>query len=550
MLTEEENNLLCRVEGDAPMGQIMRRHWMPACLSEELPEPDGAPVAVRLLGEDLVAWRGTDGRVGLTDRHCAHRRASLVLARNEENSLRCLYHGWKFNIDGRIVEMPSEPTQSALAQKLKITAYSTHEFGGIVWAYLGPRETMPAFEPPAFVPVPDTKVSIVKIQVDCNWAQVLEGNIDSAHSSSLHSSNILPAVVDGTLYNGMTNFRPVRRTTRMSSQAPLGFGAVRTLDLLPVMWLCAAVWLQPLVALSQAFPTKPIKVVAPFPPGSGPDTIVRMLGARIGESMGQPLVIENNGGANGTIGAAQVARAAPDGYTVIFGNASTHVTSILMTKNTPYDPVKDFTPITIAVEPVTCIAVNASLPVNSIAELVDYAKRNPGKVSYSTPGVGAVFHFTSEIFRMRAGIDIVHVPYKGLAPAVADLVAGRVQMISSSVSDVMPHARAGKVRILGIMEGRRYSGLPDVPLVSDALPGFEKPGSWHAFLGPAGMPQSLVTRWRDEINKAINIPEVRTRLIDMGMTPIGSTPEQFAAAMKSALTEFGRVMKTVGIQPE
>ena len=190
------------------MGQIMRRHWMPACLSEELPEPDGAPVAVRLLGEDLVAWRGTDGRVGLTDRHCAHRRASLVLARNEENSLRCLYHGWKFNIDGRIVEMPSEPTQSALAQKLKITAYSTHECGGIVWAYLGPRETMPAFEPPAFVPVPDTKVSIVKIQVDCNWAQVLEGNIDSAHSSSLHSSNILPAVVDGTLYNGMTNFRP------------------------------------------------------------------------------------------------------------------------------------------------------------------------------------------------------------------------------------------------------------------------------------------------------------------------------------------------------
>jgi phthalate 4,5-dioxygenase oxygenase subunit len=208
MLTHEENDLLCRVEGNAPMGQIMRRHWMPACLSEELPEPDGTPVAVRLLGEDLVAWRNTEGHVGLMDRHCTHRRASLVLARNEEDGLRCLYHGWKFNIEGKVVDMPSEPAQSALAQKLKIKVYPTHEYAGIVWTYMGPAESMPPFEPPAFAPTPDTKVSIVKIQVDCNWAQILEGNIDSAHSSSLHSSNIVPAVVPGTQYNGLINSRP------------------------------------------------------------------------------------------------------------------------------------------------------------------------------------------------------------------------------------------------------------------------------------------------------------------------------------------------------
>ena len=151
---------------------------------------------------------------------------------------------------------------------------------------------------------------------------------------------------------------------------------------------------------------------------------------------------------------------------------------------------------------------------------------------------------------IAAGIDIVHIPYKGLAPAVADLVAGRLQMISSALSDVIPHARAGKLRILGIMEGRRYPGLPEVPLVSESLPGFEKPPSWHAFLGPAGLPQPMTTRWRDEIVKAIAIPEVRARLIDMGMTPVGSTPEQFAAVMKSAIEEFGRVMKATGIQPE
>ena len=196
MLTAEENELLCRVEGDAPMGQLMRRHWVPACLSEEVVEPDGAPVRSRLLGEDLVVFRDTDGRLGVLDEHCPHRRASLALGRNEECGLRCLYHGWKVDVEGNVLEMVSEPPESGFASKVKHKAYPVREWGGFVWTYMGPAETMRPFEPPAFAPKEDTRVSVVKIHVPCNWAQILEGQIDSAHSSTLHSSDMRPAKVD------------------------------------------------------------------------------------------------------------------------------------------------------------------------------------------------------------------------------------------------------------------------------------------------------------------------------------------------------------------
>jgi phthalate 4,5-dioxygenase oxygenase subunit len=225
MLTAEENDLLCRVEGDAPMGQIMRRHWMPACLTEELAEPDGTPVRLRLLGEDLVAFRDTDGRVGIIDEHCPHRRASLAFGRNEECGLRCLYHGWKFDVDGNCLDMASEPASSGLRDKVKLKAYPTREAGGFVWVSMGPKDQMPEFEAPAFAPTPATKVSIVKIQVACNWAQVLEGQIDSAHSSSLHSSDMRPAKVDSAKATDAAWFRPsTDKAPRLQLQrTPFGF---------------------------------------------------------------------------------------------------------------------------------------------------------------------------------------------------------------------------------------------------------------------------------------------------------------------------------------
>jgi phthalate 4,5-dioxygenase oxygenase subunit len=208
MLTHEENMLMCRVEGDAPMGQLMRRHWQVVCLAEEVPEPDGTPVRARVFGENLVVFRDTNGLVGVLDEQCPHRGASLVYGRNERGGLRCLYHGWKMDVCGRIIEMSSAPAErTTKLTKLKHKAYPTHEWAGAVWAYMGPPDTMTAFMPPPWAPTDDVQVSIAKIIIPANWAQILEGQIDSAHSSSLHSSDILDPEVVGAPAVSHTPYR-------------------------------------------------------------------------------------------------------------------------------------------------------------------------------------------------------------------------------------------------------------------------------------------------------------------------------------------------------
>ncbi len=208
MITAEENDLLCRVEGDAPMGQIMRRHWTPVCLIEEVAEPDGDPVRARIYGEDLVVFRDSDGRVGILEEACPHRGPSLALGRNEDGGLRCLYHGWKFDVDGNVLEMVSEPASSGLKDKVQHKSYPVVEWGGMVWSYFGPADTRPEFEPPRWAPTEDTRVSIAKVVVPANWAQILEGAIDSAHSSSLHSSDMVPARVDSAKATESNWLRP------------------------------------------------------------------------------------------------------------------------------------------------------------------------------------------------------------------------------------------------------------------------------------------------------------------------------------------------------
>ena len=208
MLTHEENELLCRVEGDAPMGQMMRRHWTPVCLIEEVSEPDGAPVKARVFGEDLVVFRDTDGNVGVMDEYCPHRRVSLVYGRNEDCGLRCLYHGWKMDVKGNVIEMVSEPAASDMAKKVKHKAYETKEWGAFVWTYMGPQDNIPDFVPPAWAPTEQVRVSIAKAILPCNWAQILEGAIDSAHSSSLHSSDFVPARVGGAEATAKNWLRP------------------------------------------------------------------------------------------------------------------------------------------------------------------------------------------------------------------------------------------------------------------------------------------------------------------------------------------------------
>jgi phthalate 4,5-dioxygenase oxygenase subunit len=224
-MSPQDNELLCRIEGDAPMGQIMRRHWIPACMIEEVAEPDGKPLRVRLLGEDYVVFRDSEGKVGILEDRCPHRGASLSLGRNEACGLRCLYHGWKMDTEGNVLEMASEPAASGFLGKVKHKAYPVELAGGFVWTWLGPLEEMTPFERPLFAPHEDTPVSIVKIHVNCNWAQILEGAIDSAHSSSLHSTDMVPSRVDGAKATDDNWLRPsTDKAPRMQVQTtPFGF---------------------------------------------------------------------------------------------------------------------------------------------------------------------------------------------------------------------------------------------------------------------------------------------------------------------------------------
>src|SRR3954471_17974139 len=223
MLTPDQNQLLCRVEGAAPMGGIMRRHWRPVCMSEEVAERDGKPVRSRLLGEDLVVFRDSKNRLGVLGELCMHRRASLAFGRNEDCGLRCLYHGWKFDIEGNVVDMPSEAPGAAQRFAKKQKAYPAREAGGFVWVWMGSREDMHEFQPPAWAPQPGIRYAIVKMWTHCNWAQVLEGSIDSAHSSSLHSTNMPAAEVEGSTATDTAWLRPsVDKAPRLQIQLTSG----------------------------------------------------------------------------------------------------------------------------------------------------------------------------------------------------------------------------------------------------------------------------------------------------------------------------------------
>jgi phthalate 4,5-dioxygenase oxygenase subunit len=219
MLSVEENDLLTLIDNDAPMAVLMRQHWTPVCLSEEVSEPDGTPLRVEAVGRKYVCFRDSDGRLGLLDELCPHRKASLVFGRNEDCGLRCLYHGWKFDVDGNCVAMASEPDESALNGKVKHQSYETREWGGFVWAWLDKDEPASDFEPPAFAPTEDTPVSILKIRIPANWAQITEGQIDSAHSSSLHSSDMVPARVSSAASDEKSWYRPsTDRSPKMQSE--------------------------------------------------------------------------------------------------------------------------------------------------------------------------------------------------------------------------------------------------------------------------------------------------------------------------------------------
>jgi tripartite-type tricarboxylate transporter receptor subunit TctC len=308
--------------------------------------------------------------------------------------------------------------------------------------------------------------------------------------------------------------------------------------------------LSPPASAQTAASGKPITIMVPFPPGPSLDLVARLTGARLAEALGQPVVVENRTGANGTLGSSAVARAAPDGHTLLFTTASTHVTAVHLLKSLPYDPVKDFTPIVAAVEPVTCLIVNSALPVNSVAELVAYAKARPGELSYGSSGVGSVFHLMGELFNQTAGVSINHVPYRGVAPALQDVVAGHIPMAFLSISNALALGNNAGIRILAVLQPQRFARRPDIPSMSEAIPAFRAPSSWFGVFGPAGLPVPMVARLNSEINKTLAAADVKAKLDENGLTVIGGSPEDFGALIVDGLSRYGAIIRAAGIKPE
>ena len=273
-----------------------------------------------------------------------------------------------------------------------------------------------------------------------------------------------------------------------------------TLRFLVLCWLASLYVVGVDTAVAQTWPAaRPLTMVVPFPPGPALDLVARLVGGKISDALGQTVVVENRSGANGTIGSSLVARATPDGYTLLAATAGTHVTAVHLMKHLPYDPLKDFAPIVAAVEPVTCLAVHSAVPVDTVEELIAYARSHPDELSYGSSGLGSVFHMMGELFNQTAGVRIKHVPYRGVAPAMQDVISGHIPMVFISVSNAIPAMQTGRVKILAVLEPTRYPKLSQVRSMSEIVSAFQKPSSWFGFFGPAGLPREIVTRLNIEM---------------------------------------------------
>lgn len=300
----------------------------------------------------------------------------------------------------------------------------------------------------------------------------------------------------------------------------------------------------------QAYPGKPIRILIAQAPGSATDVISRVVGNRLSENLGQPIVIEARPGAGGALGTEAAARSAPDGYTLFMANNSTHGSNPALYAKLPYDAVKDFQPISFVASVPYVLVVHPSLPVKSVPELIALVKSKPGQMNYASAGNGSTHQFCAELLKSMAGIDIVHVPYKGSGPGVAAVLANEVVMMFSNVADIGAQIKAGKVRPLAVTSARRAPSLPDVPTMQEAgLPGFEI-NSWFGLLVPAGTPAPIVARLNAETRKVLARDDVKATLGAQGLNVAPSSPEEFAAYIKSEIARFTRIARAAGIRAE
>lgn len=301
-----------------------------------------------------------------------------------------------------------------------------------------------------------------------------------------------------------------------------------------------------LSAAAQSYPSKPIKIVVPFPPAGTTDLLARTLAQKLNEAFGKPVVVENRPGAGGNIGADVVAHAPADGYTLLLATVSTHGINPTLYPNMPYDAIKDFAPVALVGRVSNVLMVNPKLAANSMKELIALAKAQPGKLMFASSGNGTSLHLSGELFATMAQLDITHVPYKGSAPALADVINGQVPFMFDNLPSALPHIKAGKLRPLAVTMSKRIVQLPNVPTVAEAgLPGFEAV-SWFGLMAPARTPGEVVRRLNSTVNKILSNAEMRQRLIDLGTEPATMTPGQFSEHVKSEIEKWGKVVKASG----
>ena len=298
----------------------------------------------------------------------------------------------------------------------------------------------------------------------------------------------------------------------------------------------------------QAYPTKPVRVVAPYPPGSSADVIGRIYTPKLSEWLGRQFVVDNRPGASGNIAGELVAHSAPDGYTLLILNTPIAASPLIL-KNVPFDAVRDFAPIGMLGLAPYLLVVNVSMPVKTVNELIAYVKARPGKLTYASTGVGGGLHLTMEMFRMYTGTDMLHVPYKGSANTVPDMVGGRIDVMFGSAPSLLPHVRAGRIRALGISSAKRSSAAPDVPTIAESIPGFESV-SFTTLAAPAGTPRNVISVLNAAIGKAAESPEVVKALTTQGTDPAPMTPERLAVFIREEIAKWKKVVTTAGIKGE
>jgi len=301
-------------------------------------------------------------------------------------------------------------------------------------------------------------------------------------------------------------------------------------------------------ALSQTYPAKAIRVLSTFNPGTVADGAMRLIAQKMSDSMLQPVIVEAMAGAGGVLAAQTLLRAAPDGYTIMHSAPTTLVATPFLFKTPPYDPLKDFTYITHLADATTCLLVAASLPVNTVRELIDYARANPGKLAYGSNGVGASYHLEMELLKHKQGLDILHVPYRAGSETLMAAATGQISIAFSPAAAALAQMRAGKVKILAVLSTKRFASMPELPSMGEQLPDYEKIPSGDEMVGPAGMPESVVTRLNAEIVKALNNAEVQARLKQIGFVPVGNTPQEHAAQIRKDMEIMGRAIKAAQIK--